>query len=127
MTLKASILILEDDDNRIDRFRKAYGDKEQYDLNIVKKASEAIELLESQTWTFVSLDHDLGGEVYVDTGREDCGMEVVRWLEANKDKVNIKWPIVVHSFNTVAAKEMVVRLKAADYNSRWHRFPMGLP
>ena len=59
------------------------------------------------------LDHDLGGEVYVDSGREDCGMEVVRAMEA------YHYPHVlqtcVHTMNPMAGDEMRKRLQAAGY------------
>jgi len=62
---------------------------------------------------FLLLDHDLGDETYVDSNREDCGMEVVRWIIANKPNI---FQIVVHSLNFSAAKEMGAKLKDAGYN-----------
>jgi hypothetical protein len=61
------------------------------------------------------LDHDLGGETWVDSGREDCGMEVVRYLCSNDFTERIKH-IVVHSHNVSAAQEMYLKLKDANYN-----------
>ena len=58
------------------------------------------------------LDHDLGGEVYVDSDRPDTGMEVVRWVEAHRPPVA---RFVVHSFNGKAAEAMVARLDEAGY------------
>ena len=66
--------------------------------------------------TTVRLDHDLGGEEYVNTKREDCGMEVVRYLEKmSRDKPEefekLKQArFTVHSWNTHAAPIMVDRL-----------------
>ena len=60
------------------------------------------------------LDHDLGGEVYVDSSREDCGMEVVRWLCNNhidKEEVN---NIYVHTMNPAASESMYHTLLEAD-------------
>ncbi len=45
----------------------------------VQTAAECIARLE-ECWDEVHLDHDLGGEHFVDLSREDCGMEVVRWI-----------------------------------------------
>ena len=78
-------------------------------------AQEMIDLLVAATdpILMVFLDHDLGGEVYVDSSREDCGMEVVRWIERNQPKVG---QFVVHSYNIPAAKEMEQRLRAIGYD-----------
>jgi hypothetical protein len=65
-------------------------------------------------WLF--LDHDLGGETWVDTSREDCGMEVVRFLCEQIERVNSIHNIVVHSHNISAAEEMFNKLKDAGYN-----------
>lgn len=69
-------------------------------------AEDTIEMIEKQEdkIDFLFLDHDLGGEIYVDTDREDCGMEVVRWLMSNDKKID---HIIIHSFNSDAAKEML--------------------
>ena len=64
-------------------------------------------------WDIVSLDHDLGGEVYVDSGREDCGMEVVRFLETNFIPIT---NIVIHSWNIPAAYLMAYKLNHMGYN-----------
>jgi CheY-like chemotaxis protein len=76
-------------------------------------AKECIEKFqEKEDWDIVMLDHDLGGEIYVDSGREDCGMEVVRQICQNKKKVNI---IIVHTLNHPAAEEMIRKLIDAGY------------
>ena len=56
---------------------------------------------------------NLGGEVFVSSGREDCGMEVVRHLVQERHDVGA---IIVHSFNGVAAREMEARLREAGYS-----------
>lgn len=66
----------------------------------------------------IFLDHDLGGETFVSSQREDCGMEVVRHLEKNPDLVNSRTLIVVHSLNIHAGLEMVSKLlNAGFYNT----------
>jgi CheY-like chemotaxis protein len=84
----------------------------------VETAAECINMIKDSPeidWLF--LDHDLGGEAYVKSYREDCGMEVVRYLIAEKLNKSIH-KIVVHSHNTVAALEMFNKLKEADYDVR---------
>ncbi len=65
----------------------------------------------------VMLDHDLGGKTYVHTSRDDCGMEIVRFLE-NKARTepeefeNLKKAqFIVHTWNEYAGPVMVERLK----------------
>ena len=64
----------------------------------------------------VHLDHDLGGQEYVNTKREDCGMEVIRSLEKmSRDKPEEfeklkRAKFTVHSWNGYAAPIMVERL-----------------
>ena len=68
------ILFLDDDDLRAEVF---LGDHPQ--AVWVQTAAECIAKLE-EPWDEVHLDHDLGGEVFVNIDRDDCGMAVVRWI-----------------------------------------------
>ena len=114
-----NILFLDDDEKRIDTFgKKIYPDF----ANIVTTASTAIQYLNSiPNWDFVFLDHDLGGEQLVDSNREDCGMEVVRWIVEHKPNIE---QIIIHSWNSPAGKEMVAKLRDAGYNAEYK--PFGL-
>ncbi len=67
----------------------------------------------------VYLDHDLGEETFVDSDRKDCGMEVVRWIVANKPKIG---EIVVHTMNTPAGHGMVRALREAGYSACYRSF-----
>lgn len=71
----------------------------------------------------VSLDHDLCGEAYVHSGREDCGMEVVRWLERQFDPVDYDHvKFIVHSHNENSGPRMVERLRKAGYHAYYSPF-----
>jgi len=110
-----NILFLDDDIIRSTAFLKAYPH-----AVCVETAVDCIIQLKARPWDFVCLDHDLGGEVYVDSSREDCGMEVVRWVQVNKPDVET---FVVHTFNSGAAQVMVEDLKSAGY--KVIRVPFG--
>jgi DNA-binding NarL/FixJ family response regulator len=110
------ILFLDDDPVRTARFLER-----EPDATCVETAGECINQLHHYDWDQVFLDHDLGGEIYVESGREDCGMEVVRWLEQNHCDIS---RIIVHSYNHAAAEQMVERLKATGY-ARVHRIPFA--
>ena len=75
-------------------------------------------------WHEIHLDHDLGGEHYVDPRREDCGMEVVRWLTRERRRHLSRTRFTVHSHNMVAAYEMAFRLRQARF--RVQARPFGL-
>jgi len=104
------ILFLDDDGGRRRRFLA-----EHPSAVTVATARECIQQLENGPWTTVHLDHDLGGEIFVDSSREDCGMEVVRWMEKHKPAVG---EVVVHTLNRRAGAEMVRLLGLAGYDAR---------
>jgi len=97
------ILFLDDDESRAEYFLRFYPDAVW-----VKTAEDCIEKLAAQGWSQVFLDHDLGGEVYVDTNREDCGMEVIRWLVENKPERLNKTTFIIHTMNPVG--EVMVKM-----------------
>jgi CheY-like chemotaxis protein len=103
------VLFLDDDERRCKLARRMYA---KDDLTVVHSAVDAINQLGFQSFDLVSLDHDLGGEVYVDSNREDCGMEVVRWICTNKPTLGM---VNVHTWNIPAALEMGAKLEDADY------------
>lgn len=107
------IIFLDDSDSRCAAFRSKVPPSD-----IVHTAAECIALIKASpdiSWLF--LDHDLGGEVLVNSDREDCGMEVVRFLCENDRSATIT-NIVVHSHNIVAAEQMHEKLIRAGYNSK---------
>ena len=109
------ILILEDNAGRIAYFRRLYPK-----ASIIETAQETIDALRGFDWDYLSLDHDLGGENFVDSSRLDCGMEVVRWLVEHHQKgINI----TVHTANKRAADLMSSALESAGYTVT--KYPFG--
>lgn len=95
-----NILLLEDDLNRVKKFRAEYPSIQHCDnvddiINLFNKI-EDIEIL--------FLDHDLGGEQMVDSSHYNTGTTVAKWLVDNPKNINT---IVVHSLNPVGRKSMV--------------------
>jgi hypothetical protein len=62
-----------------------------------------------------SLEYDLGEEPDAHPSREDCGLEIVRWLEKQNvaDYKHIQF--IIHSWNISAALKMVTRLTNTGY------------
>jgi hypothetical protein len=113
-------LFLDDDVERAREFLAEYPDAVW-----VQTVPECLEQL-LDPWDEVHLDHDLGGEQFVEISREDCGMEVVRWL-ANEPRMHLRpTQFYVHSHNGVAAYFMVLQLKSLGFRVEGSPFGAGL-
>jgi hypothetical protein len=77
---------------------------------VVRTADEAITLLAAGGVEAISLDHDLRDFRQDPYPREVTGMDVVRWMVANKVFPKV---INVHSFNPDRSRDMVRDLMAA--------------
>lgn len=124
------ILFLDDDPNRAalayQRFKP--GDRERTIwCSTVEEAIITLKDYEDKLKA-VWLDHDLGGKTYVHTASEECGMEIVRYLErlARKDKLNNLKNVYfrIHSWNIEAGNKMHKRLKAIGLDVEY--IPFGL-
>lgn len=101
-------LVLEDNAERIAFFRHILPPPEIHET--VEPFIEALK--GGGDFWLVSLDHDLNGEVFVDSNRKDCGMEVVRWIVAHKPSIA---EIVLHTANPFASRLMEAELRRAGY------------
>ncbi len=116
-----AILFLDDQRTRAEEFLKHYP-KAVW----VMSAADCIKALEKE-WDEIWLDHDLGGEIFVDSGKEDCGMEVVRKIIEKKPQHLLKARFVIHSFNLTAAYKMAELLKQSGYHAERIPFPFKAP
>jgi hypothetical protein len=110
------LFILEDNRERISEMylaRKARG----WDLAATPMANAwmAINILENNLTycDILCLDHDLEAQA----GEPDpgTGMDVVRWLVSQP----IRKPVLIHTTNTIAGREMEATLKAAAFSCYW--------
>ena len=106
-----NILILEDSPERQKKFRSKIPC-----ATIVDTAEACIQQLQQadEPWDWIFLDHDLGGEIFVDTDNKNTGSEVVRWICANKPEIK---KVIIHSLNHDAAHYMAMDLIAAEYDA----------
>jgi hypothetical protein len=102
-------LFLDDDPDRASAFLEKCPDAVW-----VQTVPECVAQL-AQRWDEIHLDHDLGGEVFVSSDREDCGMEVVRWLAKEPRRHLRRARFTVHSHNMGAAFEMVMRIQRLGF------------
>lgn len=111
---RKQVLFLDDDHKRIEQIRLRLAEL-ACDLTVVETADECIDRLRRNSYDLVLLDHDLGGEIFCDSSREDCGMEVVRWLIKNGGEHG---EFIVHTMNAIAAAGMYLELNARGYRVR---------
>lgn len=109
------ILFLDDDPHRAALAYQRWSEEKRSNTIWCMTAEECISVLRDYDLKEAHLDHDLGGEHFVDTRREDCGMEVVRWLE-HRTPVQLKkfegCKFICHSWNIDAGRKMTERLCA---------------
>jgi CheY-like chemotaxis protein len=62
--------------------------------------------LQKNQFDLILLDHDLGGEVYVDINRDDTGSGAARWIKQNLGETH---PIVItHTLNQAGADNILL-------------------
>jgi hypothetical protein len=83
-----------------------------------KTVAETVEVLMnySDRLKKVYLDHDLEGQIYMNSRSPYSGMEIVRYLEKQDSHKFTGCHFVIHSHNEYAATRMVDRLKKAGYS-----------
>ncbi len=119
MSIHRRILFLDDDPARGLRFK---GDNPE--AVCVETVADCVRAL-GEPWDEVHLDHDLGGEQFVDHERDDCGMAVVRWL-CEQPRPHLRPSVfVIHTHNPGAAVAMAFQLRSMGYNVQEH--PFGAP
>lgn len=99
------IFILEDSPFRIKWFKETftYGNK----LTIVDNVKDAIEYLNNGSPYIMFLDHDLDGEIYVDSFKENTGYRLTEWIYKSERIYN---KIIIHSLNPVGVDNMFYML-----------------
>jgi CheY-like chemotaxis protein len=119
------ILLLEDDYERVEHFRKRVDELNERnnvkcELVHVETADNCIKELENvqdnpgERFHVILLDHDLGGEIYVDINNKNTGSEVARWINKNPTKTNSAF-VITHTFNPAGAKNITGLLPECLY------------
>jgi len=107
-------LFLDDCQTRCRRFRSFRPASD-----IVNDAEECVAALkkgqaEGHHWDIISLDHDLGGQVYADEALPNTGSAVVRFIQELEKPLDVGL-FVVHSLNHPAAESMRSKLAGLGY------------
>lgn len=114
------VLFMDDDARRLEVFLDRCPEA------VWVRSAEACIARLANSWDEVHLDHDLGGEQYVDPNREDCGMAVVRWLCETPRPQHRDARFFIHSCNLAAASLMVECLLRNGYTAESRPFGFDL-
>ncbi len=114
------LLFLDDDPKRAQRFLKDHPQ-----ATWVTNVPDCVDRL-AEHWDEVHLDHDLGGETFVDSSGADCGMEVIRWLckEPRHHLEDVSF--FVHTHNEAAGLLMVLLMRGNGYRAEFRPFGRDL-
>ena len=117
---KKKTLILEYDPERVTWFYEKFKD---YVLIVTNNATVAKQLLHGMYFDLILLDHDLGGQAFVDSNDPNTGWQVTREIPATQNK---NTNVIIHSWNTGAAKRMEAFLRdSGEYTGSVVRAPFG--
>lgn len=98
------VIFLDDDE-----YRQESAKSQMPFIHQTRTAEETIRAIqESDIVDYLFLDHDLGGEIYVDSSNKNTGAEVARWIQSNKPKIK---NIIIHTFNPAGRKNMLSSLE----------------
>jgi CheY-like chemotaxis protein len=104
------IFVLEDSDYRINYFKSLFN-KEGIILEIANTVEEGKKLLSTQkSWDVIFLDHDLEGEIYVDSNYHNTGYQLAKYIRQYIEYDRV----ILHTMNTVGAANMKAVLEDAE-------------
>src|SRR3972149_9614593 len=96
------ILILEDNQDRINKFKLAFKNQNLY---IAEDIQHAKEYCNHNEFNVMFLDHDLDNKIWVDSNEENTGYQFIKWLINNNLQKNSL--IYLHSMNPIGANNML--------------------
>jgi len=99
------IFILEDSVERINIFFTMFNG---HNITVSNEAVTANAILDKVKFDIIFLDHDLGGQVYVDSEEENTGFQVAQHLPST---INNNTRVIIHSWNEPAACRMLYVLE----------------
>lgn len=118
-----SVFVLDDDTRRHRWFIKRFEGDE---VDVAENVEEAKELLASESYDAVFLDHDLLPHHYESNDHDDfaaTGYAIAEWLR-ERPELQRAATIVVHTRNAEAAVRMVEKLRETGRNVEYCAFPM---
>jgi hypothetical protein len=114
------LLFLDDDPRRAEAFLS-----ENPQAVWVTTVAECLERM-TESWDEIHLDHDLGGQHFVDSNQDNCGMEVIRWLCKEPRPHLNETSFLVHTHNSAAGLLMVLQMRACGYDAEFRPFGLDI-
>jgi len=111
------ILILEDNLDRIEKFKILFKNQE---VSHYDNAFDARQACKFNTFDILWLDHDLNGKIWEDSFKEDTGYSFVKYIV--DEGLQKKSLIYIHSMNPVGANLMLNYLRDNGYDGIWIPF-----
>ena len=112
--MNCSIFILEDNVNRIGLFYRLLERKfpgvEIVHTEFVEEAKKLI--VQKSYWDIVFLDHDLGGQTYVDSENEETGYQFLKFF---KEKAIQCGQLIYHTQNPAGGQNMASLEPKGEY------------
>ena len=109
-------MFLDDDPRRAETFLH-----ENPEAVWVTTVAECLQRM-NEAWDEVHLDHDLGGQHFVDMNQVDCGMEIIRWM-CKEPRSHLNHTLFfVHTHNSVAGLLMVLQMRTSGYKAEFRPF-----
>jgi hypothetical protein len=110
------ILILEDNPIRIEKFKELFRNQELFIFDDIHKAFFACV---SNHFPVCFLDHDLGGQIWVNSNEENTGYQFIKMLIENDNHQCKNSLFYVHSMNPIGANKMLNLLLDNGMDGIW--------
>jgi hypothetical protein len=111
------ILILEDNPERIEKFKILFQNQK---LFIFDNVLDAHNVCICNEFPVMFLDHDLDARMWVNSEEENTGYQFVKLLVSNDIQKNSL--IYIHSSNPIGANQMLNYLKDNGYDGIWYPY-----
>lgn len=116
------IFILEDNPDRMIAFKSTLKDHTIIHAVDVKEAKEKFD--KNKPFDSILLDHDLGGEIYVDSDFWNTGYQFVRFLTTYRSEDIKNTQIIIHTQNPVGAENMLQLFIQENIQAKVIPFPI---
>ena len=112
------VFVLEDDIDRIMRFRQKLH---KHQVTYCDWVEEAKKLLKDGAYDVIFLDHDLGGEIMVDSNDPNTGYQLAKWI---KEQGLTFDQIIIHTCNPIGGDNIQKEVQGCSKNITRMPFPL---
>lgn len=110
------ILLLEDNLNRIEKFKELFRNQELFIFDNIKDSYHACVC---NYFPILFLDHDLGNQIWADSNEENTGYQFIKMLIENDNHQVKNSLFYIHSINPIGANKMLNLLLDNGMDGIW--------